>query len=430
MLVKYYYLNTFFVQYNIKKMKQSQLVGRSIKEIPKDEESLNAQLLIRAGFIDKVTAGVYNYLPLGLKVLNNINQIIREEMNAIGGQEILLPVLAPASLWQTTGRWDSFDVLFKLKGSGNKDFTLNPTHEELVTPLIKKVVFSYKDLPVYVYQIQTKFRNEARAKSGLLRGREFLMKDLYSFHIDEEDLDKYYEEVKVAYRKILSRLEIGHLTYETYASGGAFSKYSHEYQTVSPHTGEDTIYTCKKCLVAVNKELIVEQPDCPKCGNKELTEEKSTEVGNIFKLKTRFSDSFQFTYTARDGKEKPVFMGCYGIGPSRIMGTLVEIFSDKNGIIWPKSVSPYDIHLLDLTTNKQGEKVYQKLSKSWSVLFDDRSESAGKKLKDSDLIGISLRLIVSNKLGNKFEIKLRKDEKSQIVNQDKLMNFLTKYFKK
>ncbi len=410
-------------------MRQSNLVGRSIKEIPKDEESLNAQLLIRAGFIDKVTAGVYNYLPLGLKVLNNISQIIREEMNAIGGQEILLPVLSPASLWQTTGRWDGFDVLFKLKGSGNKDFTLNPTHEELVTPLIQKVVFSYKDLPVYVYQIQTKFRNEARAKSGLLRGREFLMKDLYSFHTDEKDLDEYYEKVKGAYRKIWERLEISQTTYETYASGGAFSKYSHEYQTIAPTTGEDTIFTCSKCLVAVNKELINEQPTCPKCDNHDLKEEKAIEIGNIFKLKTRFSDSFKFTYTSKDGKEKPVFMGCYGIGPSRIMGTLVEIFSDKNGIVWPKSVAPYQIHLVDLTAKKSGEKIYQELNKSWSVLYDDRAESAGKKFKDADLIGLPVRLIVSDKLGSKFEIKIRNENESQNLTHNELIKFINNFFK-
>ncbi len=409
-------------------MKQSQLVGKSIKEIPKDEESLNAQLLIRAGYIDKVTAGVYNYLPLGLKVLNNISQIVREEMNAIGGQEILLPVLSPASLWQKTGRWEGFDVLFKLKGNGNKDFTLNPTHEELVTPLIQKVVFSYKDLPIYVYQIQTKFRNEARAKSGLLRGREFLMKDLYSFHTDENDLNDYYEEVKKAYRKIWTRLEINQTTYETYASGGAFSKYSHEYQTIAPKTGEDTIFTCHKCLVAVNKELIGEQTTCPNCGNKDLQEEKAIEIGNIFKLNTRFSDSFDFTYTAKDGTEKPVFMGCYGIGPSRIMGTLVEVFSDVDGIIWPKSVAPYQIHLVDLTSQKLGEKLYQKLNKFWSVLYDDRIESAGVKFKDSDLIGLPIRVIISDKLGSKMEVKIRQMKKSEVMIETELMKFLNNYF--
>jgi len=409
-------------------MRQSQLVGKSIKEIPKDEESLNAQLLIRAGFIDKVTAGVYNYLPMGLKVLNKISNIIREEMYTIGGQEILMPVLSPAQLWQTTGRWDDFNVLFKLKGAGDKEYALNPTHEEIVTPLIKKITFSYKDLPVYVYQIQTKFRNEARAKSGLLRGREFLMKDLYSFHTDEQDLDKYYDVVKGAYRKIWQRLDIGEKTYETYASGGAFSKYSHEYQTLS-ETGEDSIYACKKCLVAVNKELIKEQDSCPQCGNKELEEKKGIEVGNIFRLKTKFSDSFEFTYVDKEGQSRPVYMGCYGIGPSRIMGTLVEVFADKDGIIWPQGVTPYHIHLLDLTQSEQGDKLYNELSKFYDILYDDRSDTPGVKLKDADLIGIPIRIVISVKSGDKFELKERGNDKLEFFDLPQLKKYLNKFYK-
>lgn len=409
-------------------MRQSQLVGRSIKEIPKDEESLNAQLLVRAGFIDKVTAGIYNYLPMGLKVLDKISNIVREEMDAIGGQEILMPVLAPAQLWKQTGRWDDFNVLFKLKGAGDKEYTLNPTHEEIVTPLIKKMAFSYKDLPIYVYQIQTKFRNEVRAKSGLLRGREFLMKDLYSFHTNEQDLDEYYDVVKGAYKKIWQRLGIGEETYETYASGGVFSKYSHEYQTLS-ETGEDSIYTCKKCLIAVNKELIGEQDSCPQCGNKKLEEKKGIEVGNIFKLKTKFSDSFEFTYVDKDGQSKPVYMGCYGIGPSRIMGTLVEVFADKNGIVWPKEVTPYQVHILDLTKSSQADELYDELSKSYDVLYDDRTDTPGVKLKDADLIGIPVRIVVSKKNKDKYELKERNSDNFELLDFKQLKKYLTKFYK-
>jgi len=408
-------------------MKQSRLVGRSIKEVPKDEESLNAQLLIRAGFIDKVTAGVYNYLPMGLRVLNKISNIVREEMNIIGGQEVLMPVLSPAKLWQQTGRWEDFNVLFKLKGAGDKEYALNPTHEEVVTPFVKKMVFSYKDFPVYVYQIQTKFRNEVRAKSGLLRGREFLMKDLYSFHTNEQDLDQYYEIVKGAYRKIWKRLNVGDSTYETYASGGVFSKYSHEYQTLSK-TGEDCIYACQKCLVAVNKELIKEQDSCPQCGNKKLEEKKGIEVGNIFKLKTKFSDSFEFSYVDKDGKTKPVYMGCYGIGPSRIMGTIVEVFTDKDGIIWPKEIAPYYIHLLDLTQSNQGDKLYQELNKLYDVLYDDRDESPGVKLKDADLIGMPIRIVVGAKSKDKYELKERDNKEVKLFDLPQLKEFLNKFY--
>lgn len=297
-------------------MLQSELFTKTKREAPKDEEAINAQLLIRAGFVDKLMAGVYTFLPLGFLVLKKIENIIREEMVKIGGQEILMPALQPKANWQKTGRWETLDSLFQLKSRHlQTDYALGPTHEEVVSPLAKKFVFSYKDLPFYVFQIQNKFRDEIRAKSGLLRTREFLMKDLYSFHRDEKDLDKYYEKAIGAYQNIFEKVGLGNLTYLTFASGGSFSKYSHEFQTLTP-AGEDTIYICEKCRVAVNEEIIKEQNSCPQCVNKKLKKEKAVEVGNIFKLKTKFSAPFDLKYKDEKGNEKEVIMGCYGVGPA------------------------------------------------------------------------------------------------------------------
>jgi len=416
-------------------MLQSKLFGKTIREAPKDELSKNAQLLIRGGFVDKTMAGVYTYLPLGLRVLRKIENIIREEMNAIGGQEVLMPALQNKKDWEATGRWD-IDVMMKIKTSYNKEYGLGWTHEEVVTPLAKKYVRSYKDFPFYLYQIQTKFRNEPRAKSGILRGREFSMKDLYSFHTSEEDLNEYYEIVKNAYFKILERVDIKNKTYLTYASGGDFSKYSHEFQTVAS-AGEDTIYICDKCGVAVNEEIVKDnQPECPECQNKKLRKEKAIETGNIFKLKDRFSRSFDFKYLDKDGKEKPILMGCYGLGPTRLMGTIVEIFNDQNGIIWPKAIAPYQVHLVYLGKNdrvkKEAEKICNSLQKEKiEVLYDDRDESAGVKLKDADLIGIPLRIVISEKtMGkNSVEIKRRSEDGFEMVEISKIAGCIKKYFK-
>lgn len=413
-------------------MKQSKLFpSRSLKETPKDEESLNAQNLIRAGYIDKVMSGVYTYMPLGFKVLKKIEQIIREEMDAIGGQEMLMPVMQPKEFWETTGRWNDFDVLFKLNSSKDSEIALGPTHEELITPLAQKHIFSYKDLPMAVYQIQNKFRNELRSRSGLLRGREFMMKDLYSFHTSEEDLDIYYEEVAKAYEKIWQRLELGDKTVKTYASGGAFSKYSHEFQTLSEN-GEDTIFLCDKCQVGVNKEIINDlENKCPECGNEKLEEQRAIEVGNIFKLMTKFSEAFGFNFTDDQGREKPVIMASYGIGLGRVMATEVEIFHDKHGIIWPKSVTPYQVHLLNVGKKSvdQAQKVYEALQKAgFSILYDDREISAGEKFAEADLIGISVRLVVSDKTGDKIELKERAKTDIELLSQSELIDWLTKYY--
>ncbi len=420
-------------------MFQSKLFTKTKREAPKDEEAINAQLLIRAGFIDKTMAGVYTFLPLGFRVLKKIENIIREEMLSIGGQEILMPTLQPKANWEKTGRWNTMDDLYKIKDTSDKKFALGPTHEEIVSPLLKNFIFSYKDLPLYIFQIQNKFRDEKRVKSGLLRTREFLMKDLYSFHADEKDLDKYYEKAKAAYFEIFKRVGLGNFTLLTFASGGTFSKYSHEFQTVS-ETGEDKIYVCEKCKVAINKEIMGEpldaargkQNSCPECGNKKLKEEKSIEVGNIFKLKTRYSAPFDLKYRDEKGIEHKVIMGCYGIGLSRLMGTIVEVFHDQKGIIWPESVAPFKAHLINLMPSanhkSQIDKIYNSLQKSGvEVLCDDREYvSPGEKFSDADLIGLPYRLVISEKTGEKIEIKKRDSNEIKLVAEKELARLLTK----
>ena len=415
-------------------MLQSRLFTKTKRETSKDEEAINAQLLIRAGFIDKLMAGVYSFLPLGLKTLKKIEEIIRKEMIKIGGQEILMPALQPKSNWKITNRWETYDSLFKFTSFYSKnEYALGPTHEEIISPLAKKFVFSHKDLPLYIFQIQNKFRDEKRTKSGLLRSREFLMKDLYSFHRDEQDLDYYYEKVKAAYFRIFNQVGIGRLTYLTFASGGSFSKYSHEFQTITP-AGEDKIYLCGKCKVAVNQEIIDEQKVCPQCGNEKLKIEKAIETANIFKLKTRFSEPFNLKYKDEKGKESDVMMGCYGLGPSRLMGAIVEIHHDEKGIIWPESIAPFKVHLLNLTnlTNLSGkrqttsDKIYNSLQKNnIEVLYDDRQDvSAGEKFADADLIGIPYRAVISEKTGGKIELKKRNEKKMRLIGEKELLKFL------
>ncbi len=403
-------------------MRQSKLFTKTIKDAPKDEVSINAGLLIKAGFVDKLMAGAYSYLPLGLKVLDKIKNIVRQEMDAIDGQEILMPALTPKENWQKTGRWTEPgpEVMFQFKGRSEKDFGLGWTHEEIVTPLVQKFVKSYKDLPVMVYQIQDKFRNEPRAKSGLLRGLEFSMKDLYSFHRDEKDLNEYYEKAKVAYLKFFKRCGLPAKIVE--ASGGDFSKYSHEFQ-VFTEFGEDTVFYCELCDFAQNNEIceLKVGDKCPKCGG-EIREAKAIEVGNIFPLKNKYSSAFDFKYTDEDGTQKEVMMGCYGIGPSRVLGTVVEIHHDDKGIVWPEAIAPFKVHLLFLGKDDKikstAEKLYQELTEAGvEVLFDDRDESAGVKLNDSDLIGIPYRILVSGKTleQDSVEYKKRNEDKTELI---------------
>jgi len=408
-------------------MRQSALFSHTTKELPKDEPSINAQLLIRAGYVDKLMAGVYTYLPLGLRVLNNVKNIIRKEMNDLGAQEILMPALTPKENWEKTGRWSGLDVLFRLKGVGDKEYALGATHEEVVTPLLQNYVKSYKDLPQAVYQIQDKFRNEARAKSGLLRGREFSMKDLYSFHADEADLDQYYEKAKDAYVRIFEACGLDAKIVE--ASGGTFSKYSHEFQ-VFTESGEDLVYSCAKCGIYRNKEII--DGEACECGQK-WEVNKAIEVGNIFKLKTKYSAAFDFKYTNEEGKESDVQMGCYGIGPSRIVGAIAEIHHDESGLIWPEVVAPFKVHIMNLGPDAEAKNVAERLYKNLNesgveVLFDDRDLSAGVKLKDSDLIGLPIRIVVSSKTlaTNAVELKRRDSDDIEMVDIEKIVAQLTK----
>lgn len=406
-------------------MQQSKLFTKTRKEAPREEVSKNAQLLIRAGFADKLMAGVYTYLPLGFRVLKKIENIIREEMISAGGQEILMPSLHPKENWEQTGRWGTLDSLFKFTSYYSKiEFALGPTHEEIIAPLVKKFNLSYKNLPAYIFQFQTKFRDEKRAKSGILRGREFIMKDLYSFHSEESDMADYYDKMKKHYSNIFNKCGLGDKTYMTYASGGSFSKYSHEYQTITD-AGEDIIYICSKCKIAINKEIIEEREGaCPECDNKDLEEKKSVEIGNIFTLKTKFSEPFGLKFKDKNGEEKNILMGCYGIGLSRLMGTIVEVHNDDNGIIWPESVAPYKYHLIELGGSKPeirsfAEKIYKDLqSKGAEVLYDDRLDaSTGQKFADADLIGLPNRLVISEKTVAKggIDIKKRTEKEGKIV---------------
>lgn len=415
-------------------MRQSQLFTKTRKEAPSDEVAKNAELLIRAGYIHKEMAGVYAYLPLGLRVLNNIAQIIREEMNALGGVELHLTALQDREVWEKSGRWNDevVDNWFKTKLKNGAETGLGFTHEEPLTKILSEYVSSYKDLPKYVYQIQTKFRNEARAKSGILRGREFLMKDLYSFSRTEAEHEDFYKRSQDAYRNVFNRAGIGAETYLTYASGGTFSKYSHEFQTLTP-AGEDTIHICDTCHVAVNEEISKEVTTCPVCGGKPGRTEKSVEVGNIFPLGTKYSSILGLSYTDESGAKKPVVMGSYGIGLGRLMGTIVEVFADEKGIVWPASVAPFKAHLVSIV-GVNGEKVkeesdtlYETLTKKGiDVLYDDRDARPGEKFADSDLIGIPTRVVISEKTLKEgtLEVKDRKTGVVQMLTEQELFKVL------
>lgn len=423
-------------------MRQSQLHIKTKKEAPADEVSKNAILLTRAGFIHKEMAGVYSMLPLGLRVLHKIEDIIRSHMNTIAS-EILLPSLSPEELWQATGRLDSIDVLMKTipanKASherSSNSYVLNPTHEDVITPIVKDNARSYRDLPVALYQIQTKFRNEARAKSGILRGREFRMKDLYSFHRDQNDLMRFYENMKSIYANIFNELGIGEDTYLTVAQGGDFTpNFSHEFQTLV-EAGEDLIYVDKKNKIAYNKEVVTEE-NAKKLGVdfNSLEQIKACEVGNIFPLDTRFSTAFDYTYTNENGEQQIIYMGSYGIGPSRLMGVITEKLADEKGLVWPANIAPYSVHLIVLGKDKesdayeQAEELYRKLTDAHvEVLFDDRDAQAGEKFTDSDLIGIPMRIVISDKslAAGGVEVKERSGTTTDIISIEQSLIMFTK----
>jgi prolyl-tRNA synthetase len=386
-------------------MKQRGIFTKTRRDAPKDETSKSAGLLIRAGFIYKEMAGVYTMLPLGLRVLNKIENIIREEMNALGASELNMTALQDPEIWKKTDRWE-MDNWFKTKLKNDTELGLATTHEEALTNLMREHINSYKDLPVYTYQFQTKFRNELRAKSGIMRGREFLMKDLYSFSLNEEQHNEFYEKSKQAYFNIFKKVGLGDLTHITFASGGVFSKYSHEFQTICD-AGEDLIYVDEKTGMAVNKEVLNDEVLADlKLNRNDLVEKKSIEVGNIFTLGTRFSEPLELIVDNPDGQRTSVFMGSYGIGLGRLMGTVAEIFADEAGLNWPMKISPFDVHVLNLSVNdaecsKRAEEVYKLLNEnSVEALLDDRDVSGGVKFADADLIGIPYKIVIGkNSLG-------------------------------
>ncbi len=398
-------------------MKQSQLFGKTAKQAPADATAISHQYLARGGYIDQLMSGVYSFLPLGLRVHQKIENIIREEMNSAGGQEILLPAMSPKSLWEETGRWETYDPkLFTLKDRHDKEIALGPTHEEVITDLVRRRVQSYKDLPFALYQIQNKFRNELRSTGGLLRVREFVMKDLYSFHESEEDLEKYFEKMVAVYEKVFNRCGIKPII--TKASGGSIGgSTTYEFQAPTK-VGEDTVYVNKDTGEAFNKELLDEIPEKDRDQYEQV---QAVEAGQVFSLGTKYSEAMGAKFVDREGKERPIVMGCYGIGLGRLMGTIVEAFHDDRGIIWPEEVAPYKIHLLSLGGNesiaKEAEKIYDKLTKdNIEVLWDDREESAGVKLSDADLIGLPERWVVSEKTlaEDSVEVKKRSEEQTSL----------------
>lgn len=408
-------------------MLQSKLFPKTLREAPKDAESVNHKLLVKAGFIDQLMAGSWSLLPLGWRVVGKINQIIREEMDATGAQEIALPLLHPKNIWNETGRWDKAkEVMYQFKDSRDKEFALSFTHEEIVMDLLRKHVSSYQDFPIYLYQFSTKFRNEPRARSGILRGREFLMKDLYSAHVSEKDLTEYYEKVKEAYKRIFKRL--GFKIKVAEASGGVFTdKHTHEFQVLDAG-GEDTIYFCDSCDWAANKEVFEGKTGdvCPNCKKgKVLENTKAVEVGNIFPLGTKYAELMRFYFTDKDGKKKPIWFGSYGIGPTRVMGTLVEVSHDDKGIIWSPQTAPFDVHLVELPGAKSAKETYEKLKEHGvDVLWDDREVGAGQKLGDADLIGIPVRLVMSERAGEKVEWKKRDNEKTELLTSEEVLTRL------
>ena len=400
-------------------MKLSQSFTKTLRNAPKGEEAKSAQYLLRAGYIHKEIAGVYDFLPLGLKVMDNIIQIIREELNAIGGEEINMSALQNPLTWQATDRWDdkAMDIWFKPKLQAGGEVGLAPTHEEPMTAMMRDYLSSYKDLPAYVHQFQTKFRNELRVKSGILRTREFLMSDLYNFSPDEKSHQEFYHQAEQAYARIFDRLGLGEDTYETFASGGAFSKYSHEFQTLLD-VGEDTIWFNADKSIVLNDEVMTDEV-LADLGVKreELKSARAAEVGNIFTLGYRFSEPLGLVYNDQNGERKPIFMGSYGIGVSRVMGVIAEKFADAKGLVWPESIAPYKYHLIAIgdTATQKANEIYQQHPDLF--LYDDRDLRPGVKFADAELMGLSQRIVISDKTlaNDQIEITTRKDDTKNLL---------------
>ncbi|MBQ6393827.1 prolyl-tRNA synthetase [Candidatus Saccharibacteria bacterium] len=405
-------------------MKRTHSCDKTLRSAPKDETARSAEYLIRAGYVHKEMAGVYDFLPLGLRTLENIKTIIREELNAIGCEELQLTALQRPEPWQKSDRWSDqeVDIWFKTELSSGGELGLAPTHEEPITDLMKTYIQSYKDLPVYAYQFQTKFRNELRAKSGIMRTREFLMKDLYSFSADEKSHDDFYHKVEDAYKRIYERVGLGDCTYQTFASGGIFSKFSHEFQTIIP-VGEDTIYYNKDKSIVLNEEVLLpEVLDEFHITRDELESTRAAEVGNIFTLRYKYSEPLDLKFSDKDNTEKTVFMGCYGIGVSRVMGVIAEKFADEKGLIWPENIAPYKYYLVGIGENgiKTAEKLYK--GHEDEIIFDDRNARPGEKFADAELLGIPYRIVVSDKTlaENKAEFTNRATGETKLIDIDKI----------
>ncbi len=414
-------------------MKSSELFTKTSKTVPADETAKNAQLLIQAGYVYKVMAGVYAYTPLGLRVLENIKQIVREEMGSVGGQELIMSSLQKKSTWEATGRWDDevVDVWFKSKLKDETEVGFGWSHEEAIIEMAKTYLSSYKDLPVSMYQFQTKLRNELRAKSGIMRGREFVMKDMYSMHATQEDMDQYYDKVIEAYKRAYDRMGLGDSTFVTFASGGAFTKFSHEFQTIC-NAGEDILYANDEHTVAVNEEVLDDATRELGIDKDSLKPVKSAEVGNIFKFGTEKSEKMDFTFTDAEGNQKPVYLASYGIGITRVMGVIVEKLADDRGLVWPESIVPFQVYIARLGTEAEvveaADALYENLQAAGiEVLYDDRDARAGEKFADADLIGVPHRVVVSGKTvaAGSFEYKKRSGQESSQVSLDELKSLLT-----
>ena len=408
-------------------MRLSKNFTRTIKQAPADEVARNAQLLIRAGYVHKTMAGVYSYLPLGLKVVENIKQIVREEMNKIDSQELVMSTLQRKETWQETGRWSDelVDVWFKSKLQDGTEVGFGWTHEEPIVDLLRNYLKSYKDLPISVYQFQNKLRNELRAKSGIMRGREFVMKDMYSVHASKEDLDNYYNAAIEAYKRCYDRFGIGDETYVTFASGGAFTKFSHEFQTICD-AGEDYIYLHRGKNIAVNEEVLDEAVKELGIDRSELERVKTAEVGNIFNFGTQKSEEMRLVFTDAEGVEQYAYMGSYGIGITRVMGVIVEKFADDKGLVWPENIAPAKVYLVQIGSQSRAtaDELYQKLqSAGIETIYDDRDERPGVKFADAELLGIPYRVTVSDRLldDGKWEVSTRQTGEQRLLTADELL---------
>ncbi len=410
-------------------MKRSQLFVKTLREAPADESARNAKLLIQAGYVYKVMAGVYAYTPLGLRVLENIKQIVREEMNAVNGQELVMTSLQRKETWEVTGRWDSdaVDIWFKSRLQDGTEVGFGWSHEEAIIEMMRQYIQSYKDLPISVYQFQTKLRNEVRAKSGIMRGREFVMKDMYSMHSSQEDMDQYYDTVIAAYNCIYERLGLGDSTFVTFASGGAFTKFSHEFQTIC-EAGEDVLYMNQDHSIAVNGEVLDEASEELHVDKNSLEPVTTAEVGNIFKFGTDKSEKMDFYFTGEDGQRHPIYLASYGVGITRVMGVVIEKCSDDKGLIWPEAIAPATVYLVSIgDIEDEARKLYEMLQNSGiDVLWDDRSVRPGEKFADADLMGIPYRVVISPKtLENQVvEYKARTSSETELLSHDELLKKL------